>query len=158
MALSKQRRSECRRYLPHLQNGVQPLFVSMTTRQQWELPPAARTIGLEHILRENEARIQLYAAVVMPDHVHSLFSPLEDQRGQPFGLAEIMNGMRGPSAHRINRLLQRHGAVWEEEFFDRLPRYGEFDGCVDYIVENPVKVGLVKRWEDYPWLWLHEQL
>jgi REP element-mobilizing transposase RayT len=158
MALSKERRYSYRRNLPHIQNGCAPMFISMSTHQRWSLPSAARTIVMDHILRENETRLNLFAAVVMPDHVHLLFSACEDEHLQPHGLAEIMSGIRGPSAHRVNKLLTRRGPVWQEEFFDHVPRFGEFDKAVDYIRENPVKAGLVKNADDYLWLWLHPEL
>ena len=94
----------------------------------------------------------------MPDHVHLLFSALEDSNGNPFGLAEIMNGIRGPSAHRINKLLHRAGRVWNEEFFDHVPRFREADYELEYIFDNPVRSRLVSRSEDYPWLWIHPAL
>jgi REP element-mobilizing transposase RayT len=158
MALSKIRRYEFRRYLQHLQRGCAPIFVSMSTRARWTLPPAARDIVLESILREDRVRIDLLAAIVMPDHVHMLFCPREDLRSGIFSLSEIMNGVRSPSAHRINRLLGRKGPVWNEEFFDHLPRFGELDQELAYICENPVKAGLVQNEEDYAWLWVEPTL
>lgn len=105
-------------------------------------------------MREDRVRIDLLAAVVMPDHVHILFCPREDPNGGIFTLAEIMNGIRAPSAHRINRILRRKGAVWTEEYFDHLPRFGEVDQEIVYICENAVKAGLVENEDDYRWLWV----
>ena len=154
MALSRTRRYEWHRYLPHIQRGCAPIFVSMSTHQRWTLPPEARDIVLEGILREDRVRIDLLAAVVMPDHVHLLFCPREDPKAGIFTLAEIMHGIRGPSAHRINKLLRREGAVWNEEFFDHLPRFGELDQEFAYICENPGKAGLVHDEREYKWLWV----
>ncbi len=147
-------RQEWRRKLPHLQDGSRTLYVSMATRARWVLPPEARSLVLSHIRHEHKERIFLYAAVVMPEHVHTLFAPLCNDAGIPFGLAEIMHGMRGPSAHSVNKLLHRRGALWEEEYFDRVLRVGEFEETLDYICTNPVRRGLVEREEDYPWLWV----
>ena len=158
MALSKERRYAYRRYLPHLQRGCAPIFVSMSTRGHFRLPPSARTLVFNHILLENGMRILLYAMVVMPDHVHLLFSAREDGGGKPYSIAEIMNGIRGSAAHSVNRLLNRKGALWEEEFFDHIPRFGEFDATVEYIYQNPVKAGLVTEPEQYRRLWIHDLL
>jgi REP element-mobilizing transposase RayT len=149
-----ERRSDYRRDLPHKQNGSATLFVTMTTCKRWVLPPEARSIVLDHIRREHNHRVFLYAAVVMPDHVHALFAPLPDDTGECFGLAEIMNGMRGPSAHAVNNLLGRRGPVWDRDFFDRLLRHGEFERYMDYICLNPVRRGLARTEEEYPWLWV----
>ena len=148
------RRSEYRRGLPHKQNGGTALFVTMTTCKRWVLPPAARAIVLDRIRREHNQRVFLYAAVVMPDHAHALFAPLVGDTGESYGLAEIMNGMRGPSAHAINKLLRRRGPVWDRDFFDRLLRHGEFERYMDYICLNPLRRGLARTEEEYPWLWV----
>ena len=140
-----------RRKLPHFQNGNKFVFVSMSTKQHLFLPPAARTIVLEHVVREE--RYSLHCAVVMPDHLHLLFT-IRECDGRHYPLAEIMHGIRGASAHRINRLLKRTGPVWQQEFFDRLLRYGEFEGTVNYICQNPLKSKLVGRETEYRWLWI----
>ena len=125
--------------------------MSMSTRRHLFLPPEARSIVLDHIIREE--RYALHCAVVMPDHVHVLFTLRRDS-GREHPMAEIMHSIRGASAHRINKLLLRRGSVWEEEFFDRLLRYGEFEGTANYICGNPVKAELVQDELDYPWLWI----
>jgi REP element-mobilizing transposase RayT len=89
----------------------------------------------------------------MPDHAHFLFT-LKRVDGREYPMANIMHSVRGAAAHRINKLLSRQGAVWEEEFFDRLLRYGEFEGTVNYICGNPVQAGLVQHGSQYPWLWI----
>ena len=109
---------------------------------------------MDSILYENETHMFLHAAVAMPDHAHLLFTIRTDDSGDPFPLAMIMNGVRAASSHRINQLLHRQGRVWEEEFFDRLVRRGEFSEWVDYILDNPVKAGLAHTWQEYPWLWI----
>jgi REP element-mobilizing transposase RayT len=159
MSVHKPTRYEYRRNLPHLQNGPAPIFVSMATREKLFLPPSARNLVLEHILRENNRRAWIHCAVVMPDHAHILLSPTLDERhGSAFGLAEMMGAVRGASAHSVNKLLARSGPLWEEEFFDRLLRKGEWPKVVDYILRNPVVAGLVQRDEEYPWLWIDPEI
>ena len=90
----------------------------------------------------------------MPDHVHMIFTPLTDNDGNPFGLAEIMSGIKGASAHSINKALLRRGRVWQDESFDHILRSEEsIHSKVQYICENPVRHGLVQDIDDYPWLW-----
>ena len=92
--------------------------------------------------------------VVMPDHVHIIFTPLKDNEGNPFGLAEIMSGIKGASAHSINQALNRRGRVWQDESFDHVLRSDESTySKVLYICENPVRKGLVATEDEYPWLW-----
>ncbi len=100
----------------------------------------------------------MYAFVIMPDHLHLLFCPWLDKAGERISLAEIMSGIKGPSAHRINKLLDRRGRVWEEEYFDHGLRKSEsVDAKVAYIAENPQRAGLVDSYSDYRWLWINPE-
>ena len=110
------RKYEYRRRLPHYQSDHKALFV---TYCRWILPESARAIVLETCLYGDEKSFHLYGLVVMPDHVHLVFSPLGDESG-PFSIAGIMQAIKGASAHRINKLLRASGPVWEEESFDQL--------------------------------------
>jgi len=90
----------------------------------------------------------------MPDHVHLIFTPLSDELGNPFGLAEIIHGIKSSAAHSINKVLNRRGHVWQREFFDHLLRSDEkIREKVEYISQNPVRRSLVTSEDDYPWLW-----
>jgi REP element-mobilizing transposase RayT len=109
---------------------------------------------LEHCLHDHGKKLRMHAAVVMPDHVHLLFSALHDMRGSCYGLSEIMAGVKGASAHRVNRLLSRKGTVWQDESFDHVLRCDEsVRDKANYICENPVRWGLVANAEEYTWLW-----
>ena len=152
MSLSKERRYKFRRNLPHLQREGRALFVSIGTVRRWTLPPEARDIVLKHCLRDHQTRAFLHAAVVMPEHVHLLFTPLSDGNRESYSTAEIMAGIKGASAHAINARLGRHGRVWEPEYFDTVVKPGDLDAKIEYIRQNPVMSELVTSPEDYPWL------
>ena len=94
----------------------------------------------------------------MPDHVHTIFTPLiNDAAREVYSLVEIMDAIKGASAHRINRLLGRAGKVWQTESFDRVLRSSEkLDEEIHYILENPLRKGLVSAWAEYRWLWYRE--
>lgn len=143
-----------RRNLPHIEKFHAAYFVTFRTRDDLFLPPAARTIALKHCLFENNRKIELYAAVIMPNHVHLLFTALEADGGEPFSLAEIMKGIKGVSARNINQLLGRKGSLWQDESFDRIMRAREFEFKRNYIIANPIDAGFCKRPEEYRWLWL----
>ena len=104
-------------------------------------------------------RIRLHAVVVMPDHVHPLLKALRDADGWPFPLLDILQCFKGATAHRINKLLHTSGPVWEEESFDHVPRSDESlrEKC-EYIRQNPVVAGLVRRSEEYRWLWMNPEM
>ena len=148
-----------RRRLPHLQKPDTAIFVTFCTGGPLVLPTEARGLILEHCLREHGKRIDLIAAVVMPDHVHLLLSPLRYDQGWPFPLTDILQCLKGATAHRINKLLHRSGPVWEEESFDHVLRSEEsLEQKLEYIRQNPVRAGLVSRPGDYPWLWVNREL
>lgn len=100
-------------------------------------PELAAVVGgtLEHFTGERYVR---HAWVVMPNHVHVLFSLLDNNM-----LEDVIQGWKGYAAHEINRLLKRRGTLWQRDYFDRLIRSRKhFDYCVDYIRENPKKARL----------------
>jgi REP element-mobilizing transposase RayT len=144
-----------RRKLPHLQCDDRAHFITFCTHARWVLPAQARALVLESCLHDNGTKFDLKAAVVMPDHVHMIFTPLV--KADPMevcSLAEIMDAIKGASAHRINNALGRRGCVWQAESFDHVLRSSEsLDAKIEYLLLNPVRQGLVSRWSDYPSLW-----
>lgn len=145
-----------RRSLPHIETFNATYFVTFRVWKYPYLPPPARSIALRHCLFENGRRIELHACVIMPTHLHLLFTALEDERGYPFSLAEIMKGIKGVSARNINKLLNRRGQLWQDESFDRIMRAGEFQDKFDYIIANPINAGLAERPGQYEWVWLQK--
>jgi REP element-mobilizing transposase RayT len=149
------RRYEYRRRLPHYQRDEWPLFVTYRTRIGFELSCEARSLALRHCLHDNGRTICLHAAVIMPDHVHLLFTALRDAEGWTFALPEILRAIKGSSARSINKLTARSGPVWQDESFDHVLRGDEsLRETVEYIRQNPVRKGLVENPEDYQWLWV----
>jgi REP-associated tyrosine transposase len=114
-----------------------------------------RSIVLDCCLHDNGEKFDLRVAVVMPDHVHMIFTPLVDNQAMEVcSLAKIMDAIKGASAHKVNKLLGRKGRVWQPESFDHVLRSSEsLDAKVQYLLENPVRLGLVNEWTQYPWLW-----
>jgi REP element-mobilizing transposase RayT len=147
-------RYEYRRRLPHFQKSDRPLFVTFRKLVRDPLPPQTRALVLKHCLHDHGSRILLHAAVVMPDHVHLLLTPLRDHPGSPIPLAKILQLIKGTSAHSVNQLLGKKGPVWQDESFDHVLRSDEgFAETIEYIRQNPVRRGLARTPEDYPWLW-----
>jgi len=90
----------------------------------------------------------------MPDHVHLTFTPRYDGDSVR-SVAEIMQGIKGASAHKINHLLERTGQVWQRESFDRVHRREEsIHARVEYMIQNTVRARLVRTAAEYRWLWV----
>ena len=144
-----------RRQLPHLQVDDAQHFVTFCTDRRWILPTHVRSIVLDCCLHDNTEKFDLKVAVVMPDHVHLIFTPLIDDKAQEvYSLAKIMDAIKGASSHKINKALHRKGRAWQPESFDHVLRSSEsLDAKIEYLLDNPVRRGLVAQWTDYPWLW-----
>ena len=125
-----------------------PCFVTIATKGK-------RAIFSERHLAEDfvtllrtackENGIPLYAYCVMPDHVHLLMSASETK-----GIIDLVREIKSLST----RLAWQHGhkgAIWQRSFYDHFLRRDE-DCMVSakYIIGNPVRKGIVERWEDYP--------
>jgi REP element-mobilizing transposase RayT len=144
-----------RRRLPHYQPDDKPLLVNFRTARTVVLSPEARTLVPESCLHEHLKRVRLFAAVVMPDHVHLLFTPLRDDETRSYELAKIVQAIKSVSARRINQHTGHLGPIWQEEYFDHVIRsYESLRGRIEYIRMNPVRKGLAVTPRDYRWLWL----
>jgi REP element-mobilizing transposase RayT len=149
-----QPRYEYRRRLPHYQKDDHPLFVTFTTFHRWILPVPARRLVLDCCLKENGVKIELHAAVVMPDHVHLIYSPLRREDGWSYSLPEVVHAIKGRSARLINVALRRSGHVWQEECFDHVLRSNDrLVDRVEYVCLNPVRARLVRNEAEYEWSW-----
>jgi REP element-mobilizing transposase RayT len=88
---------------------------------------------------------ELFAWVVMPNHVHALIAPITGNR-----LADIVQAWKSWTAKAINTRRGASGIVWQREYFDRFIRdERHFAAALTYIEENPVKAGLAARPSDW---------
>jgi putative transposase len=148
-----------RRNLPHMQRDYTPHFITFCTKLRENLPDWARDIVLGCCVHDHKRRYRLRVAVVMPDHVHVILTPLinesiDESHRTITSLVEIMKAIKGASSHAINHRVHSRRTVWQEESFDRVVRSSEsLDAKVSYILENPVRRGLVSDWREYKWTW-----
>ncbi len=149
-----------KRRLPHFERPWAKYMVSFSTHQRRQLSPSARDIVLKSLLFGHEQRrYQLYAACIMPDHVHFLFEPQikeQDKEGKPvfWPLTEILHSIKSFTAHEINRFEGKTGQVWENESLDRMIRGdADLEEKFHYLCRNPWNSGVVPPTENYPWLW-----
>jgi REP element-mobilizing transposase RayT len=110
------------------------------------LPVATQLIGSLRAYHETE-RWWIHLCVVMPDHVHLLL------RVPPEGSMPI-------SVRLWKKWTARHlGIRWQRDFFDHRVRAEEsLREKADYILQNPVRAGLVTDWIDWPHHWIGENL
>ena len=110
-------------------------------------PGVAALVGAS--LRYFHARAyQLVGYCLMPNHVHAVVSLLDD--APP--LVETLQRLKGYTALHANKLLARTGQFWQRETYDHIIRSPEeLTRITAYVLNNPVKAGLVDTWEE----WLH---
>ncbi len=148
-----------RRYLPHFERPWAKYAITFATRNHRKLSEKARDIVLESLLRWKDRRYELYAACVMPDHVHLLIEPMIERQGDSgkpifFSLSKILHSIKSFTANRINKVKNATEAVWETESFDRvICSESDLQEKFQYITRNPWDAGAVKQGEDYRWVW-----
>jgi len=90
---------------------------------------------------------ELVSYCLMPNHVHLVvLVPLE---APP--LIKTLQRLKGYTATQANKLLGRTGAFWQAESYDHVVRNGEMERITAYVLENPVKAGLVDDWQQWPY-------
>jgi REP element-mobilizing transposase RayT len=145
-------RSETRRNLPHLHTPESTYFVTFRCRPGLSLSAPAKDLVMSAIRHWDGIRVELDAAVVMPDHVHLILRVLGG-----LSLSAVLHSVKGYSARSINALLGRRGPFWLDESFDHVIRHGqELEEKIEYICQNPVTRGLANTWREYQWVWVKE--
>lgn len=125
---------------------------------RWLSQPEIAEIIKEALHYRNEREFDLFAFCIMSNHVHVVFQLFESKPGSPpdlhfqISLNEIMQSLKRHTARKSNIVLGRQGPFWQDESYDHVVRdSGEFNRIINYVLENPVKAGLVSKWEDWPW-------
>ena len=134
--------------------------MTFSTRNHRVLSPEARTIVLSALHHFDQKRYELFAACVMPDHVHVLFQPWikeQDKEGKAlfWPVSDLMHSIKSFSANKINEIESKTDEpVWEKESFDRLMRSdADVQEKFLYISRNAWKNQLSGPTEDYAWVW-----
>jgi REP element-mobilizing transposase RayT len=96
----------------------------------------------------DENEYNLLCHCIMPNHVHTVFTLLENARQ----LEKIMFSIKRYTAGEANKILNRKGQFWQHESYDHIIRNErELDGIVNYVLSNPVEAGLVNSWQQWQW-------
>jgi REP element-mobilizing transposase RayT len=91
--------------------------------------PTKRSILEETLMHDQGTRATHHTWVIMPNHVHLLFTPMAP-------LDKLMQSWKGVSSRRIGA-----GTIWQKNYRDTLIRDSQhFANAVRYIRRNPVKL------------------
>jgi len=89
----------------------------------------------------------VHAYCLMPDHVHVLFAGLEPNSDVLHFVKAVKTKTSAPFQKKTGKLL------WQKKFYDHILRRNDSpDDVAWYIWMNPVRAGLCRRPEEYPFL------
>jgi REP element-mobilizing transposase RayT len=129
----------------------------ISTGPLWLRQPEIAEIMAEALHFRESKVYDLDVFCIMPNHVHAVINPLEKEEGEWHALQTIMHSLKRRTAREANNVLGREGTFWQHESYDHVIRNrSEWEKIVTYILNNPVKAGLVESWEDWPWTYLKD--
>lgn len=150
-------------------NGIYFITTNTLGGIPWFLEDELCKIVIEHIwLNANVKQFLVFSFVVMPDHMHLL------TQTRDIDVSECLRSLKTNSSREINRYLcnadskrgtaglETRGAIgfrWHPRFHDHIIRDArDFFAHIEYIRNNAVRAGLVKRAEEYPYLYVAPNL
>jgi len=105
------------------------------------------------ISEKNRNNISVYVYCLMPNHLHLLISP--DNFG--ISISKFIGGFKSKST----RLGWKKGIkkLWQDRFYDHILRRNEdLKEIAQYILNNPVRKGIVESYGDYEFCGLLDEI
>ncbi len=122
---------------------------------KWLQKPEIAALVSEALHYRDRKVYDLLAYCIMPNHLHIVFTPLQQENGEYIALYKIMQSFKRHTAREANKKLGRQGAFWQAESYDHVVRnQGELKRILAYVIHNPVAAGLVSEWERWRWTYL----
>jgi len=121
---------------------------------RWLKVTAVAKIVKDAIHYRDGKEYDLLAYCIMPNHVHMVFrlETVGRRDSLPYRVSDILENLKWYTAKEANKVFGRKGGFWQHESYDhvvRSPR--ELKRIIAYVLNNPVKAGLVKSWEAWKW-------
>lgn len=122
----------------------------------WLREKEVAEIVAEAIHFRDGKQYDLHTFTIMPNHVHMMMTLLPNS----LVLFKVMQHLKKNAAIKSNKVLGRTGLeFWEEESYDHIVRdEAEFYRILNYILRNPIKAGLVKEWQQWPFTFAKPEL
>jgi REP-associated tyrosine transposase len=135
--------------IPHRgRTGHDTYFITASCVEKKPLLQSDRMAGLFVDVLYNyrrERKYLLHEFVVMPNHFHLLLTP-------EVTLERALQLIKGGFSFRAGREFGAKFQIWQSSFHDhRVRDTGEYLRARNYIRQNPVKAGLVRVAEEYPY-------
>lgn len=98
--------------------------------------------------------------VILPDHLHAVWTFSPEARDYPTGWmlikAEISRRVTAGEQRRVSRVSKRERGVWQRRYWEHLIRAEQdYARHVDHVHWNPVKHGYVTRSCDWRYSSIH---
>ena len=119
-----------------------------------EQPIAEILIEAVHFRHNKE--YDLVAFCIMSNHYHLVIDTRRlGKINSP--LHRIVQSMHANVARKCNTILVRTGTFWHDEYYDHIIRDdAELRRVIEYTLTNPVKAGLVEKWQQWPYSYVNE--
>ena len=118
----------------------------------WLANPQIAAIVDEALHYRHQRVYDLLAFCIMSTYVHLVCTPLQRENGTYHAHQRILQSLKRHTARRANIILQRRGAFWQAESYDHFVRNaGALERIIQYVINNPVKAGLVSERSEWPW-------
>lgn len=141
-----------------LQRWYDRLLDKVQTGPMFLADPRAKQVIIDNLLHLAKLEgIEIFAICVMSNHVHMLLRTKSSEIVVPF--VPFMERHKRYTGRKIKQLkLTEAERVWARKAFDRDVRPGRFWVVLNYILQNPVKIGLVDRPLDFCGMWVQPGL
>jgi putative transposase len=104
-------------------------------------------VYLQHLARAAaKAKVEVWAYCLMPNHVHLILVPQDKD-----GLARAVGEAHRRYTNFINARRGATGHLFQSRFGSVVMDAAHLETGVRYVSLNPVRAGLVRRAEDWPW-------
>jgi putative transposase len=101
-----------------------------------------------HCLLEEKTNsgIRLLCYCLMPNHLHLLAQP----KNADANISKFIAAFKRKT-YKIFHNYGIEGKIWQSSFYDHIVRKREaLSEIMKYILNNPVRKGLVEKWDEYP--------
>ncbi len=104
---------------------------------------------------------KLYCFCLMPDHLHFVASLTESNSHEinagfrgivPVTIIDHIASFKRYTTTQLWWKLGGHGRLWQRSSYDRVIWHDDSPlAAIRYVLNNPVRAGLVKDWREYPY-------
>jgi REP element-mobilizing transposase RayT len=123
------------------------LAIRADNGRPFDTPDVAKMVcdNVQFYCRQLDYR--LYGLTLMPDHLHVVLSPAASR----VPVSTWLDRFKSFTTHQFTETGGRP-PLWQKSAFDHVLRDGEkAEGVLRYVIENPVRAGLVEHFEDWRW-------